>query len=351
VLAPHQPFPKIAAYTGGNRPRFSVMLPTHEPGEKLRMTLQSVLEQAPARHAMQIAVVDDGSRRSDVRSLVAAVDNTGRVEIHADGPRLGISGNWNRCIELARGHLVHLLHQDDLVLPGFYGRMEQAFMKVPQIGMAFCRSLLVDGDGRRLKTNSRLRWWRGLLPHCLRTFAIRQRVQTPSAVVPRTTYETLGGYRNDLCQTLDWEMWVRIAARFPVWYDPRVLAVFRRHSGSESSRLLSQGEVWPDLVRAMHVNAISFPDDHRESLVNGGAQWYAGSALREAKRQLLRGHHEAAKHTLTHAHELIKLVTDSGRQSALVKRAGLLDHQCRAMHDAASRVAEPTPAAALRRAS
>lgn len=351
MLALHLPIPEIAAYTGCNRPRFSVMLPTYEPGEKLRMTLRSVLEQAPAQHSMQIAVVDDGSRRSDVRSLVAAVDDTGRVEIHADGPRLGISGNWNRCIGLARGHVVHLLHQDDRVLPGFYQRMEQAFQTAPQIGMAFCRSRLVDGDGKTLKTNSRLRWWRGVLPNWLQTIAKRQRVQTPSAVVPRTTYETLGGYRHDLCQTLDWEMWVRIATRFPVWYEPKPLAVFRRHAESESSRLLSKGEVWPDLVRAMHVNATSFRDDHRESLVNGGAQWYAGSALREAQRQLLRGHHEAAEHTLTHAHELIKLVTDTGRQSALVKRAGLLDQQCRAMHDAASRVAEPAPAPALRRAA
>ena len=349
MLTLHQPVPEIAAYTGPDRPRFSVMLPTYEPGDKLRVTLLSVLEQVPTQESMQIAVVDDGSRRSDVRQLVAAVDKTGRVEVHADGTRLGISGNWNRCIDLARGHLVHLLHQDDRVLPGFYRRMELAFTKAPQIGMAFCRSRLVDGEGKPLKTNSRLRWWRGVLPNWLGTIAKRQRVQTPSAVVPRTTYETLGGYRGDLCQTLDWEMWVRIAARFQVWYDPKPLAVFRRHAESESSRLLSKGEVWPDLVRAMHVNAQSFPDDHRETLVNGGAQWYAGSALREAQRQMLRGQHEAAEHTLAHAHELIMFVTESARQSALLKRATLLDEQCRALRDAAAAVDQPAPA--LRRAA
>jgi glycosyltransferase involved in cell wall biosynthesis len=343
VLALDQPVPEIASYRGPARPRFSVMLPTYEPSEKLRMTLLSVLEQALTHESMQIAVVDDGSQRSDVRALVAAVDKKGRVEIHANGPRLGISGNWNRCIALARGHLVHLLHQDDRVLPGFYRRMEQAFSKAPQIGMAFCRSRLVDGEGKTLKTNAPLRWWRGVLPHCLRTFATRQRVQTPSAVVPRTTYEILGGYRDDLCQTLDWEMWVRIAARFPVWYDPKTLAVFRRHAGSESSRLLSQGEVWPDLVRAMHVNAQSFPDGQRESLVNSGAQWYAGSALREAQRQLLRGHRAAAEHTLTHAHELINLVTDAGRRSALLKRAALLGQHYPTVHAAAAGLGEQMP--------
>ncbi|MFM8735844.1 MAG: glycosyltransferase [Pirellulales bacterium] len=325
------------------------MLPPYEPGETLRTTLLSVLQQVPQHESMQIAIVDDGSRRSDVRKLVAAVDTTGRVEIHADGPRLGISGNWNRCIELARGHLVHLLHQDDQVLPGFYRRMAQAFADAPRIGMAFCRSRIVDGEGRRLKTNSRLRWWRGVLPNWLPTIATRQRIQTPSAIVPRTTYETLGGYRGDLPQTLDWEMWVRIAARFPVWYDPKPLAVFRRHAGSESARLLSKGEAWPDLVRAIHANAQSLPDDRRESLIGSSALWHAGSALREARRQVIRGDHGAAEHTLSHARDMIELGRESARRSALLTRADRLEHQCRTRRDAAAAVALPTPG--LRRAA
>jgi hypothetical protein len=99
----------------------------------------------------------------------------------------------------------------------------------------------------------------------------------------------------------------------------------------------------------MHVNAKSFPEEHRETLVNGGAQWYAGSALREAQRQMLRGQHEAAEHTLAHAHKLIMFVTESARQSALLKRATLLDEQCRALRDAAAAVDQPAPA--LRRAA
>jgi hypothetical protein len=64
---------------------------------------------------------------------------------------------------------------------------------------------------------------------------------------------------------------------------------------------------------------------------------------------LLRGHHEAAGHTLAHAHELIKFVTESARQSALLTRATLLDEQCQALRDAAAAVAQPAPG--LRRAA
>ncbi len=62
-------------------------------------------------------------------------------------------------------------------------------------------------------------------------------IQTPSVVVRRSAYEILGGFRKDLCFTLDWEMWCRIAQNFPVWYEPEALACYRVHSGTETSRL------------------------------------------------------------------------------------------------------------------
>ena len=42
--------------------------------------------------------------------------------------------NWNRCIAHARGHWLHLLHQDDVVLPGFYERMGPASRERPDVG-------------------------------------------------------------------------------------------------------------------------------------------------------------------------------------------------------------------------
>src|SRR2546423_1649106 len=36
--------------------------------------------------------------------------------------RLGQSGNWNRCLEIANGEYVVLLHADDQLLPGYLKR-------------------------------------------------------------------------------------------------------------------------------------------------------------------------------------------------------------------------------------
>ena len=300
------------------------MLPTYCPDEKLGRALSSVLEQAAPAAEMQITVVDDGSPPDLVEELVRSVDRDGRVEVVRPGERLGLAGNWNRAIALARGEFVHLLHQDDYVLPGFYARIEQGFRRLPEAGMAFCRTQLVDGEDRFLKNSSRLRWFAGPLQNWLRVIACRQRLQTPAVVVPRATYEQLGGYRTDLCQSLDWEMWVRIAARCPVWYEPRPLAAYRRHRKNESSRLLASGDVWPDTIRTIMVNAAALPPQMREGLTAASARWHAGSALRSAVRRLRSGDVAAARATLDHVATLIGMAgsaSGGGRIQARLRKA------------------------------
>lgn len=320
----------IATLSGSlPRPGFSVMLPTYEPDGRLRRALEAVLCQAPDPGAMQIAVVDDASSRVDVEALVRSIDPSGRVEVHRQPRRAGLAGNWNRAIDLARGRHVHLLHQDDYVLPGFYAAIERGFRSAPQAGMAFCRSRIVDGDDHVIKTSSRQQWLPGPLAGWLPRIAERQRVQTPAAVVARATYERVGGFRDDLCHALDWEMWVRIAASFAVWYEPRVLAVYRRHQSNESHRLLSSGAVWPDLLQAIDLNARRLPPDSSQRVRARSARWYAGSALRTAEKQLSHGDVDGAGRTLSHVPGILRLLPAGGDGSPALRRVGRLQERLR----------------------
>lgn len=313
--------PRIAPLVdGAARPRFSVMLPTYRPTDTLAVALASVLAQAPSAAEMQITIVDDGSPDGLVETIVRPIDPTGRVAIVRHGERLGLAGNWNRAIDLARGELVHLLHQDDYLVPGFYARLDHGLRRTPDAGMAFCRTRLVDGGDRLLKNSSRLAWCAGPLRGWLPMIAERQRLQTPAVVVPRTTYEQLGGYRADLCQALDWEMWVRIAARCRVWYEPRVLAAYRRHEANESARLLAKGDVWPDVIRTIEINAESLPETLRGRITAASARWHAASALRSAERRLEAGDAAGARATLEHAAPLLGMAAAAPRASRVHRR-------------------------------
>jgi len=292
--------PAIAPLPAGGapRPRLSVMIPTYEPGPFLVEALRGILSQDPGPAAMQIAVVDDASPTVDIAALVATVAPAGRVEIHPAARNLGLAGNWNRSVELARGELVHLLHQDDLILPGFYERLQPGFA-ADGVGMAFCRHAFIDEAGAWTRRSHRERWRRGLLDRWLERISQRQRIQCPATIVRREAYERLGGFRPDLTYALDWEMWVRIASAYSVWYEPQLLACYRRHRSSETSRLTSSGKIGSDLLAAIEVFSPHLPEASRRQLAHRaylrlcatqlrvGDQLLAAGAVAEARQQLV----------------------------------------------------------------
>ncbi len=313
--------------------KFSVMIPTFEPSRSLLDAIQSVLKQFDeaaahennlSKDSLQITVVDDTSSTVDVLSLLKKSGLADRVEFVKSGKHLGLAGNWNYAISLARADLVHLLHQDDLVERGFYQRMWQAFQEHPELGMAFCRSKIVDDKSHVIKKTSRLRWQRGVLNTWLWRIGERQRVQCPSAVVKKATYAAIGGFRPDLIQALDWEMWVRIAGKFPVWYEPRSLAIYRRHKQSESSRLLASDMVWPDIAKAITINSASFPVELRSTMTSRSARWHAKSCLRNVRENIRLKNYDAAERTLSQFPKIVDLITRAGLQVRLTRKADAL---------------------------
>lgn len=324
--------PRIAPVdTNWDRPVLSVMLPVRDPGPHLEEALGSVLAQGLHHGDAQIAVVDDGSAH-DVERRIRALDPHCRVEYHRFDQPAGISGNLNRTIGLARGHLVHLLHQDDFVLPGFYARMRRAFERSPMAGMAFCRTRIVDGSGRCIKRSSGPQLWSGIAKGWVAKISTRQRVQAPSAIVARTAYEAVGGYREDLRLALDWEMWVRIAVRYPVWFESRALAAFRRHPHSETARLRNRLLAWPDVCHAIRLNGEHCRECGHADLTAESARWYARSAMREAVRDYAAGRIDSARHTLAQCREIIPLACGTRMHRSLERRLESIEARTRLLH-------------------
>jgi glycosyltransferase involved in cell wall biosynthesis len=215
---------------GIKRPLWSVMIPTYNSTEYLRETLASVLAQDPGADVMQIAVVDNNSTQDDPAAVVAELGK-GRVEFYRQSTNIGAINNSHTCFELARGHLVHLLHSDDCVGDGFYEKLGKVFQENPQIGAAFCRSIYIDEHSNWQGLSTLELPKSGILPsHWIERIAELCCISVPSvAVVRREVYEKLGGFDRRCGLSADWEMWVRIFAHYPMWFEAEPLALWRRH--------------------------------------------------------------------------------------------------------------------------
>lgn len=281
---------------GISRPLWSVMIPTYNCANYLRQTLGSVLAQDPGANVMQIAVIDDHSTKDDPEAIVQELGQ-GRVEFYRQPCNVGHTKNFQTCLERSRGELVHLLHGDDYILNGFYQKMQQAFMVKPDIGAAFCRHIYMDEYGHWQEISELLQPVSGLLDNWLERIATRQLIQTPSIVVRREVYEQLGGFDQRLTFCEDWEMWVRIATRYCVWYEPKPLAVYRMHSNSNSGRQIRTGENVKDIRLGTDIFQSYLPAYLTLTVINKlikkNRKFHAISALETADRLLLAGDFEA----------------------------------------------------------
>ena len=223
------------------RPALSVMIPTWRPDlAHLERAVASVVAPLARDDAdVEVVLVDDASPDFDpqafARRFAAAPVAVHRAERHR-----GIAGNWNACLALARGRWVHLLHQDDWVLPGFYAALGAARAD-PRVAAAFCAARYVEPDGREWTPRLVPMTAPGVLADWQTHVFARLAIQCSAIVVRRDVYETLGGFDPALHYALDWDMWRRIAARHPIWFHPEPLAAYRKHPGSETARQEADG--------------------------------------------------------------------------------------------------------------
>jgi glycosyltransferase involved in cell wall biosynthesis len=297
--------PPLAAVSESiERPFWSVMVPVYNASEaQLTQALESVLAQDPGAPYMQIAVVDDGSTMFDCEDLVTKLAR-GRIEFYRNERTRGLPGNWNACLQRARGFWIHILHQDDRVLSGFYERLRGPCAD-RRLAAAFCRGVGCDDAGKILWVQEPERESAGTLANFSAREAAVNRIVSPSIVVRRSVYEEIGGFHEGLPYCADWDLYKRIAVYGPIWYEPQCLAHWRQHDGSASARLKSAGDDLVDRRKSIELSKSYLPatiDSASAKMAFKSSLVWAAETLREA---LARDDFSAA---LAQAREILRTI-------------------------------------------
>lgn len=228
------------------------MIPAYNCSAFLKETIESVLANDPGADKMQIEVIDDYSTDADVEKLVGEIGK-GRVGFFRQPKNVGSLRNFETCINRATGEWIHLLHGDDKIATGFYSEIETLFISHPEAGAAFTAIDYIDEKGERLLVNDAAPRNTGVIKDWLSQIATQNLIQPPAIVVKRAVYEKLGSFFA-VHYGEDWEMWVRIAANYPVAYSPKPLAMYRYlRKGSISNSSLQSGQTSKDLLKVINI--------------------------------------------------------------------------------------------------
>lgn len=270
---PEQPPLILPVDPAVQRPLWSVMIPAYNCLPYLGQALESVLSQDPGPALMQIEVIDDASTDGNVEELVRNMGK-GRVGYYRQPENRGSLRNFETCLQRAKGELVHLLHGDDAVLPGFYAAVDTLFTTDPNLGMVCTRYAYIDHSGKFLHNGALVQNSAGRIDDWLVKLASLHGIQPPGVVVKRSVYEALGGFYA-VHYGEDWEMWCRIAKDYPVAYHPEVLAYYRQHGDNISSRSLVNGQVIKDIRKVIGLIAPMLPEQERRSVTRAATRHFS----------------------------------------------------------------------------
>lgn len=250
-----------------------MMIPVYNSATFLKEALQSVLAQDPGEDVMQIQVVDDCSTDADIRQIVEDMGR-GRVEYFRQSQNMGSVRNFETCLNHSRGKLVHLLHADDKVKPGFYTKLASLLDRFPQAGAAFCNYEYIDSEGKVLYYNTIESREDRLFNDHLFSMAERCHVQYVSIAVKREVYEKTGGFFGVIYGE-DWEMWARIAKDYSFAYTPETLAEYRIHDTNISTASFKTGQNIRDISKVIDQIGTYLPARVRKNITRKARRHYA----------------------------------------------------------------------------
>jgi glycosyltransferase involved in cell wall biosynthesis len=235
---------------------------------------------------MQIEVIDDCSS-DDTASEVTRRVGAGRVTFHRESENRGLANSWNRCIERARGYWVHILHQDDIVLPGFYDVLRKGAER-SHAGAIFCRHAVMNSKGHWIQLSELHGESPGLLEDWHAKITVQQLIQCAAIAVRRSVYEELGGFLSQLRYVPDWEMWQRIASQFPVCFEPSILACYRLHPDSATSGMRVDATDTRDVRKMIELTAAYHTPARGRVLARKTRSWWAETAVFHARELLVK---------------------------------------------------------------
>jgi glycosyltransferase involved in cell wall biosynthesis len=264
------------------RPFWSVIVPLYERRQFLKQCLDSILDQDPGPEAMEICIVDDASP-SDLRDFVLGLGR-GRVTYVRNPANLGLWPSTNRAIKTARGQWLHLLHDDDWVMPGFYATLRSAVERAQEsVGVALCMYSNWDERYFGWWTPEPFRTGAGLLG---RDFFVRLAqacpLNLPAIVYRHSIFERVGYFREDLPCTADWEWYVRSALQCDWLFQPETLACYRVHFANQSHQLAQTAQNARDVRKTLEVFAQTLPTDLLQEVMPAAQEYHAGEYFKTA---------------------------------------------------------------------
>jgi hypothetical protein len=219
-------------------PRVAVCLPTFNKARYLPAAIESVLAQEFRDY--ELLIVDDAS--TDHTGEVVQGFRDSRLRYVRNPENIGLVGNWNRCLEMARAEYSIIFHDDDVMLPGLLRREVEVLETNPEVVLVHTAAQAIDASGAVFFVGPPHSWpaLTSGLEFVTRYWSLNEsHVVMPSAMFRKPLALKLGAFNLDLKLSADADMWQRLAFEGQVAFLDEVLISNRVHAAQTTQTILT----------------------------------------------------------------------------------------------------------------
>jgi len=198
------------------QPLVTIVTPSYNQGEFIADAIDSVLSQDYP--AIEYLVVDGGSTDGTLDVLRRYGDRVRWMS----GPDDGQTDAIARGFEAGAGKYLAWLNSDDRYVPGAISRAVADLEAHPDAALAYGYGEFIDREGHFMMRCAHVEPWdRDRLVKRLNL------ILQPATLFRRDAYVAIGGLDRSLHYVMDYDLWLRLSARYPVRFIPDVIAQAR----------------------------------------------------------------------------------------------------------------------------
>ncbi|MGL5084037.1 MAG: glycosyltransferase [Microcoleaceae cyanobacterium] len=210
----------------------SVIVPVYNAEKTIQETVESVLSQAFAD--FELIVINDGSNDATLDILNQIADP--RLTVFSY-PNAGLATSRNRGIVRSSGEFIAFIDADDLWTSDKLTTQWQALNHHPDFTVAYSWTDYIDEKSQFLRRGGRLSVEGDAYPYLLLNNILEN---GSSPLIRRQAFEEVGMFDESLKAAEDWDMWIRLAAKYSFITVPQPQILYRVSNTSMSTNVVRQ---------------------------------------------------------------------------------------------------------------